>query len=89
MRNKTYKKAIVFALILTMLMPLGSMAAENAADEGISKVYSKIFHSGNRVKPFCTYGCLDETIGVRSIPSLSLILATNLVYCNNREINNM
>ena len=36
MRNKTYKKAIVFALILTMLMPLGSMAAENAADEETS-----------------------------------------------------
>ena len=33
MHNKTYKKAIVFALILTMLMPLGSMAAENDADQ--------------------------------------------------------
>lgn len=33
MHNKTYKKAIVFALVLTMLMPLGSMAAENAAEE--------------------------------------------------------
>lgn len=32
MRNKTYKKAIVFALILTMLMPLGSMAADNDAE---------------------------------------------------------
>lgn len=61
---------------------------EKAVEEGITKVYSKIFHSGNRAKPFCTYGSLDETIGVFSIPSLSLILATNLVYCNNREINN-
>ena len=32
MHNKTYKKALVFALILTMLMPLGSMAADNEAD---------------------------------------------------------
>lgn len=32
MHNKTYKKAIVFALIFTMLMPLGSMAAEDDAD---------------------------------------------------------
>ena len=32
MHNKLYKKALVFALILTMLMPLGSMAAENDAD---------------------------------------------------------
>lgn len=33
MHNKTYKKAIVFALVLTMLMPLGSMAADDAADK--------------------------------------------------------
>lgn len=32
MRNKSYKKAIVFALILTMLMPLGSMAADNETE---------------------------------------------------------
>lgn len=40
MHNKTYKKVIVFALVLTMLMPLGSMAAEttadNAADSSVS-----------------------------------------------------
>ncbi len=33
MHNKNYKKAIVFALVLTMLMPLGSMAASSAEDE--------------------------------------------------------
>lgn len=33
MHNKTYKKAIVFALVLTMLMPLGSMAADDTADK--------------------------------------------------------
>lgn len=32
MHNKTYKKAIVFALVLTMLMPLGSMAADSTVD---------------------------------------------------------
>ncbi|MBQ9374745.1 MAG: hypothetical protein IJU04_00195 [Ruminococcus sp.] len=32
MHNKTIKMAIVFALVLTMLMPLGSMAANNDAD---------------------------------------------------------
>ncbi|WP_124100439.1 DUF5696 domain-containing protein [Ruminococcus sp. Marseille-P6503] len=32
MHNKNYKKAIVFALVLTMLMPLGSMAASSAED---------------------------------------------------------
>lgn len=32
MNNKTYKKAIVFALCLTMLMPLGSMAASTTED---------------------------------------------------------
>lgn len=31
--NKSYKKAIVFALVLTMLMPLGSMAADDTADK--------------------------------------------------------
>ncbi len=33
MHNKSYKKAIVFALVLTMLMPLGSMAASSTADD--------------------------------------------------------
>ncbi len=33
MQRKNYKKAIVFALVLTMLMPLGSMAASSAEDE--------------------------------------------------------
>ncbi len=33
MHNKSYKKIIVFALVLTMLMPLGSMAASSTADE--------------------------------------------------------
>lgn len=37
MHNKFYKKALVFALILTMLMPLGSMAADNEADTGADK----------------------------------------------------
>lgn len=32
MHNKSYKKAIVFALCLTMLAPLGSMAVSSAAD---------------------------------------------------------
>lgn len=32
MHNKSYKKAVVFALVLTMLMPLGSMAASSADD---------------------------------------------------------
>lgn len=33
MHNKSYKKAIVFALCLTMLTPLGSMAVSSATDE--------------------------------------------------------
>lgn len=33
MHNKSYKKAIVFALVLTMLMPLGSMAASSTTDD--------------------------------------------------------
>ena len=33
MHNKTYKKAIVFAMCLTMLMPLGSMAASSTSDD--------------------------------------------------------
>lgn len=33
MHNKSYKKAIVFALVLTMLTPLGSMAASSTADD--------------------------------------------------------
>lgn len=33
MHNKSYKKVIVFALVLTMLMPLGSMAAETTAED--------------------------------------------------------
>lgn len=33
MANRKLKKAIVFALVLTMLMPLGSMAASSAEDE--------------------------------------------------------
>lgn len=33
MHNKSYKKAIVFALVLTMLMPLGSIAADDNADK--------------------------------------------------------
>ncbi len=33
MHNKSYKKAIVFALCLTMLTPLGSMAVSSASDE--------------------------------------------------------
>ncbi|MBR4554815.1 MAG: hypothetical protein IKO27_04395 [Ruminococcus sp.] len=32
MANRNFKKAIVFALVLTMLMPLGSMAASSAED---------------------------------------------------------
>ena len=37
MHNKNYKKAIVFALVLTMLMPLGSMAASSTSDEADSQ----------------------------------------------------
>ena len=33
MANRNFKKAIVFALVLTMLMPLGSMAASSSEDE--------------------------------------------------------
>ena len=33
MANRNIKKAIVFALVLTMLMPLGSMAASSSEDE--------------------------------------------------------
>lgn len=33
MHNKQYKKAIVFALCLTMLMPLGSMAVSSTSDD--------------------------------------------------------
>ncbi len=33
MANRNFKKAIVFALVLTMLMPLGSMAASSTEDE--------------------------------------------------------
>lgn len=40
MHNKNYKKAIVFALCLTMLMPLGSMAVSSASDDTSSAVDS-------------------------------------------------
>lgn len=40
MHNRNYKKAIVFALVLTMLMPLGSVVAsssdDSAADEAVA-----------------------------------------------------
>lgn len=37
MHNKSYKKAIVFALCLTMLTPLGSMAVSSASDSSESQ----------------------------------------------------
>lgn len=38
MANRNFKKAIVFALVLTMLMPLGSMAAFSTEDEADTAV---------------------------------------------------
>mgnify|MGYP001752365763 CR=1 FL=1 len=39
MHNKSYKKAVVFAICLTMLMPLGSMVV-SSTDESSSQADS-------------------------------------------------